>query len=414
VDTLSSDASNTATNLYTTGFNGTSSASPIVTGAALAVQGLMQAASGGRLAPWQLRMILSDPANGTSSQNPVVDRIGVMPNLRAIIDGMVLNLSPDIYLRDFVGDNGDPHLGAISSSPDIILRQTAVADPQAAFGAGSGTENDVALGYEAESGQDNFVYVRVRNRGGTAAANVTATVYWAPPSTLVTPDLWTLVGVTTLPSVPTGDLLTVSSAITWPAAAIPAPGHYCFVSILNTPRDPGPTPAELMDWNNFTTFIRNNNNVTWRNFNVVNNVPPPRAEPPGYVALPFIAAGAPDKARLMQLEIVPRLPAGSEIMLELSPEFAERLHVCPHHIASGVAYPKPDAQRVVHIVMNPCGHVRFPSIAFPAKARIPLRLLVKIPEPMRKHEFELFARQTYEGEEVGRVTWRLTPPRKPM
>ena len=220
----SSDSTNTATNLYTTGFNGTSSASPIVTGAALAVQGLMQAASGGRLASWQLRMILSDPANGTASQNPAVDRIGVMPNLRAIIDGMVLNLSPDIYLRDFVGDNGDPHLGAISSSPDIILRQTAVPDPQAAFGAGSGTENDVTLGYEAESGQDNFVYVRVRNRGGTAASNVTATVYWAPPSTLLTPDLWTLLGTATLPTVPTGDLLTVSDAIVWPAAAIPGTG----------------------------------------------------------------------------------------------------------------------------------------------------------------------------------------------
>jgi serine protease len=411
VDTLSSDATNTATDLYTTGFNGTSSASPIVTGAALAVQGLMQAASGGRLAPWQLRMILSDPANGTSSQDPVVDRIGAMPNLRAIIDGMVLNLSPDIYLRDFVGDNGDAHLGAIASSPDIILRQAAVADPQAAFGAGSGTENDVTLGYEAESGQDNFVYVRVRNRGGTAAANVTATVYWAPPATLLTPDLWTLLGATTLPSVPTGDLLTVSSPITWPAAAIPAPGHYCFVSILNTPRDPGPTPADLMDWNNFTTFIRNNNNVTWRNFNVVNNIPPPGAEPPGYVALPFIAAGAPDRARLMQLEIVPRLPAGSEIMLELSPEFAERLHVCPHHMTGAGAHSKPSSPRVVHIVMNPCGRVSFPPIAFPAKARIPLRLLVKIPEAMQKHQFELFARQTYEGEEVGRVTWRLAPPR---
>ena len=186
-----------------------------------------------------------------------------MPNLRAIIDGMVLNLSPDIYLRDFVGDNGDPHLGAISSSPDIILRPMAVPDPQAAFGAGSGTENDVTLGYEAESGQDNFVYVRVRNRGGTAASSVAATVYWAPPSTLLTPDLWTLLGTAMLPTVPTGDLLTVSDTIVWPAAAIPAPGHYCFVSILNTPRDPGPTPADLMDWNNFTTFIRSNNNVTW-------------------------------------------------------------------------------------------------------------------------------------------------------
>jgi hypothetical protein len=166
-----------------------------------------------------------------------------------------------------------------------------------------------------------------------------------------------------------------------------------------------------MDWNNFTTFIRNNNNVTWRNFNVVNNIPPPGAEPPGYVALPFIAAGAPDRARLMQLEIVPRLPAGSEIMLELSPEFAERLHVCPHHMTGAGGHSKPSSPRAVHIVMNPCGRVSFPPIAFPAKARIPLRLLVKIPEAMQKHQFELFARQTYEGEEVGRVTWRLAPAR---
>jgi hypothetical protein len=413
VDTLSSDATNTATNLYTTGFNGTSSATPIVTGAALAVQGLVEAASGDRLAPWQLRMILSDPAYGTLSANPAVDRIGVMPNLRAIIDGAVLNLAPDIYLRDFVGDNGDPHLGAISSSPDIILRQVDVVDPQAAFGAGSGTENDMTLGYEAEAGQDNFVYVRVRNRGGSAATNVAATVYWAPPSTLLTPDLWTLLGSTTLASVPTGDLLTVSNGITWPSADIPATGHYCFVGILDAPRDPGPTPADFLDWDNFTTFIRNNNNVTWRNFNVVNNVPPPGSEPRDYVALPFIAAGAPDKARRMHLEIVPRLPAGAEIVLELSPEFAERLHVRPHSMPFAPLGSK-DRPRVVHIPLNHCSRLRLPEIAFRAKARIPLRLLVKIPEAMRKHEFELFAQQIHEGEEVGRVTWRLVPQRQPQ
>jgi hypothetical protein len=358
-------------------------------------------------------MILSDPANGTPSQNPAVDRIGVMPNLRAIIDGAVLNLAPDIYLRDFVGDNGDPHLGAISSSPDIILRQIAVPDPQAAFGAGSGTENDMTLGYEAEAGQDNFVYVRVRNRGGSAAADVSAAVYWAPPSTLVTPDLWTLLGSTTLPNVPTGDLLTVSSGITWPSAAIPAPGHYCFVGILNTARDLGPAPADFLDWDNFTTFIRNNNNVTWRNFNVVNNVPPPRVDPPGYVALPFMAAGAPDKARRMRLEIVPRLPAGAEIILELPPEFAERLRVRSRSMPFA-PYAKSDCPRVVYISINPCGCRSFPEIAFPAKARIPLRLLVKIPEAMRQYEFELFARQIYEGDEVGRITWRLVPSRQPM
>ncbi|HJT51427.1 MAG TPA: S8 family peptidase [Nitrosospira sp.] len=414
VDTLSADSTNTATNLYTTSFGGTSSASPIVTGAVLAVQGLFQALPGGdRLAPWQLRMILSDSANGTPSANPAVDRIGVMPNLRAIIDGTVLNLAPDVYLRDFIGDNGDPHLGAISASPDIILRQMAVADPQGAFGAGSGTENDMTLGYEAEAGQDNFVYVRVRNRGGSAATDVTATVYWAPPSTLLTPDLWTLLGSTTLPHVPTGDLLTVSNGITWRTAAIPAPGHYCFVGILNTSGDPGPAPSDLLVWDNFTTFIRNNNNVTWRNFNVVNNVPPPQAELSDYVPLPFLAAGAPDQARRMRLEIVPRLPAGAELVLELPPEFAERLRVRPRSIPPGEPY-RPGSPRAVYVSLHHCVRTSFPEVTFPAKARIPLRLLVKIPEPMRQHEFELFARQMYEGEEVGRITWRLSPQRQPQ
>lgn len=413
VDTLSSDSTNTATNLYTTGFSGTSSASPIVTGAALAVQGLVEAATGERLAPWQLRMILSDSANGTPSANPAVDRIGVMPNLRAIIDGTILNLAPDVYLRDFIGDNGDPHAGAISASPDIILRQIAVADPQAAFGAGSGTENDMTLGYEAEAGQDNYVYVRMRNRGGSAASNVKATIYWAPPSTLLTPDLWTLLGSTMLSAVPTGDLLTVGDAITWAAADIPAPGHYCFVGILEAPRDPGPAPADFLDWDNFTTFIRNNNNVTWRNFNVVNNVPSPRAEPPGYIALHFLAAGAPDKARRMRIEIVPRLPAGAEVLLELPFEFAERLRVRPRS-APFPSVSKPGLPRMLYISLNHCVRTSFPEVVFPTKARIPLRLLVKIPEAMRQHEFELFARQIYERDEVGRVTWRLVPPRHPL
>jgi len=134
-----------------------------------------------------LRALLSDPATGTPSQTPATDRIGVMPNLRAIIDGQILNLAPDVYLRDFVGDTGDPHSGAISASPDVILRESPEANPQAAFGEGSGSENNTMLGLEAEAGQDNFIYVRVRNRGGSAAANVQATVYWSPPATLVTP-----------------------------------------------------------------------------------------------------------------------------------------------------------------------------------------------------------------------------------
>ena len=69
---------------YTPGFGGTSGASPIVTGAAL----LLQAWALGRrysYPPHTLRALLSDPAHNTASASPTVDRIGVMPNLKAII-----------------------------------------------------------------------------------------------------------------------------------------------------------------------------------------------------------------------------------------------------------------------------------------------------------------------------------------
>jgi hypothetical protein len=65
-------------------FDGTSAATAIIAGAALSVQGMFQAAFGsaGRLSPTNLRTILSDPNNGTSSTNgQAVDRIGVMPDL---------------------------------------------------------------------------------------------------------------------------------------------------------------------------------------------------------------------------------------------------------------------------------------------------------------------------------------------
>ncbi|HFR4149044.1 TPA: S8 family peptidase [Bacillus cereus] len=73
---------------YTHDFSGTSSATPIVAGAALAIQGIIQASRGNRLTPAEIRSILSNPTLGTMSENPMVDRIGVMPNLRAIIDSL--------------------------------------------------------------------------------------------------------------------------------------------------------------------------------------------------------------------------------------------------------------------------------------------------------------------------------------
>lgn len=77
------------TQIYTDNFNGTSSATPIVAGAVLAIQGIIQASRGNRLNPAEIRNILTDPSLGTPSENPVFDRIGVMPNLCSIIDHLL-------------------------------------------------------------------------------------------------------------------------------------------------------------------------------------------------------------------------------------------------------------------------------------------------------------------------------------
>lgn len=404
VDTTGDGWSGTSTTAYTGTFGGTSSASPIIAGAALAVQGVGEAGLGLRFSPVQMRAILTNPATSTASDDPPVDRIGVMPNLRAIIEDGQLNLRPDVYVRDFVGDDGDPHAGAISASPDVILLPATVGDPAAAFGPGSGTENSNTLGYEATAGQDNYIYVRCLNRGGGAGVNTSAQIFWSPASTLVTPDMWTPVGTVALPNVPTGDILTVSDALTWPQAQVPAPGHYCFVAILDQAQDPGPTPVDFLDWDNFKSFIRQNNNVTWRNFNVVPNVPPPGAK---MIAQRFLMAGAFDEARRMRLEMIMRLPEGAKALLRVPEHLLEYLQRMrsPFFELDGKS-------RTALIPLNPHGRTRFRDMVMPAKVRHELEILVSIPEQARNGSYVGWAAQ-FEGEqELGRLTWRFTSARE--
>jgi len=74
-----------APNSYTAQFGGTSGATPIVTGAAILLQSWARAQQQA-YAPKDIRTLLADAALNTQSADPAVDRIGVMPNLRAIIE----------------------------------------------------------------------------------------------------------------------------------------------------------------------------------------------------------------------------------------------------------------------------------------------------------------------------------------
>jgi hypothetical protein len=86
IDTCGDGWTGTSTTAYTTGFGGTSGASPIVTGAALLLQSWRIRQGLPPYPPARLRQLLSDPRTNTPSASPAADRIGVMPNLRTIVE----------------------------------------------------------------------------------------------------------------------------------------------------------------------------------------------------------------------------------------------------------------------------------------------------------------------------------------
>jgi len=79
---------NSCTDAYVQ-FGGTSGAAPIVAGAALSVQGMLTAKGRGKLDSRQMRSLIQ--IGGTPTTDPQAGNIGVMPDLKALIDGGHLN-----------------------------------------------------------------------------------------------------------------------------------------------------------------------------------------------------------------------------------------------------------------------------------------------------------------------------------
>ena len=88
VVTLSTTEDGVNINAWSNSFGETSSAASIVAGAALALQGVASKRYGAHLTPLQIRDLLSCDLLNTASAFPQTDLIGVMPNLRQIIDSL--------------------------------------------------------------------------------------------------------------------------------------------------------------------------------------------------------------------------------------------------------------------------------------------------------------------------------------
>jgi chitodextrinase len=124
VATLSS-TSTASTTGYTNYFNGTSSASPVVVGAILQLQGIAKAKFGEPYSPAEIRRILRWLPFNTPTTDIANDRIGTLPNLQQIITNLP---TPGAVPDDTVAPLAPTNLVVSTATDTVSLNWTASSD----------------------------------------------------------------------------------------------------------------------------------------------------------------------------------------------------------------------------------------------------------------------------------------------
>ncbi len=299
---------------------------------------------------------------------------------------------PDIYVRDNLQDTGLEPLaaGGISASPDINHFRQELADPQATLGtsAAQGMDN---LFEPIEFGQPNYIYLRLQNRGNAATVS-NIDVYYALPSTLPTPASWNLIGsLTTLPIVP-GEFRVVGPLV-W--NNIPQQGHYCFVAVLDSAQDPKPNLNAIHTINDFYALIREHNNVTWKNFDVIDMFAGATHQ------LEFWIQGWPRIPYLSDLEIdLSQLPPGTKFQLQLVKRLVQGAELENMTLSE---------EKGAHALFDLHSHKKAALRNMPLKPsdRTLARLEITLPEFTPDGGYQVSVLQKVGGQEMGRVTQRL-------
>ena len=316
---------------------------------------------------------------------------------------------PALYTRHNTADDGTSHAPPLSDSPDIILRNAQVADPQATFSTPASIASANESDADVLAGQTNYVYLRVWNRGQAAAQNVFANVYYSPPATLVTPSMWTLIGSSYFAEVPTGSQVMISDpGIPFTSGNIPAPGHYCFVATVGCNYQPAPNPETL---SNFATFedyynyILNNNNITWRNFNVVQGS---GGSSPGMLHLPFHLTGFWNGEESFHFITETDLPEGARLWIDAPRWIGRHWEGGDHRHCHDPDFDLCEPRRS-RIPLRVGGAHALAEIRLPSNTGARCRFVLEYPLDLRKEARQVIIRQLWRGQEVGRITWRIEP-----
>ncbi|MCP3141859.1 hypothetical protein [Pyxidicoccus xibeiensis] len=231
------------------------------------------------------------------------------------IDFVSLTITPcrtDVVIRDIPTDTGvepGPYAtNAVYNSPDIRVCQMPGCTSH----------------QNAEFGQPNYVYVRMANTGpnntSSPAVGVLHLYYTSSGggaqwnSNLALGD-WTLIS-----SVPVTLVGATPQDIPILWNSVPVPGHYCLLARWESLSD----PMTFVELANTLTNTRNNNNIAWKNFNVVNLSPLRMTEDLNFRVRNLLK----DRESLADLEVrfpgqLPFLQYG-QVTLRLPPELFAR------------------------------------------------------------------------------------------
>ncbi len=392
---------------YFEDFGGTSGATPHVAGLA----GLLLAYNP-TLTPAQIRSIIEntaddlvgDPAEDVAGWDKYMGH-GRINAHAALIDAQTNHpFNPaDVYIRDSLSDSGaEPYIGyPLCWSPDIIVRKSQVLNPQTAFAdmtVDPGSDN-------VEIGNDNYIYIRVHNKG-TINSNIHVRVYYAPLTTTCSPDQWQYIGQIDFYDVPAGNHA-VSDALVWEKA--PDPGtvdHFCLIASIEGFRDPHPDPTGISNPTQYMDFIRNHNNISYRNVTFENVIPDTT------FLMSFVIAGLPDMARFHLRIEREGLALHTKVGLRLPQNMFKDTRVRLDNMVE-----RPESTLKDFRLLELKGDKRSDAdlLALRPGQRSVVQLEVKVPPEAKPGEvYQIAVQQVFEGEVIGdfHVVAKVHDPKK--